>query len=152
EEFDSRLVLLAAGELTPDEAADVADHLAHCPRCAEALERERELVECFAESRVEPDATLLASCRAGLEDALDRQEERGWLRRVAGVFLPAGGLAPRPAWSAALLVLVGFSVGMLGPRLLQRPVVASHDARDSTSPVTTASDANSGSGMMPIDL
>src|ERR1700720_2226398 len=111
EEFDSRLMLLAAGELTPDDEADVADHLKHCARCVEALERERELVECFAASRIEPDAALLASCRSGLEDALDRQEERSWLRRIANIFLPAGGLAPRPAWSAALLVLSGFFVG-----------------------------------------
>ena len=122
EEFDSRLMLLAAGELTPDEEADVADHLKHCARCMEALERERELVECFAASRIEPDAALLASCRSSLEDALDRQEERSWLRRITNVFLPAGGLSPRPAWSAALLVLVGFSVGILGPRFLQRTI------------------------------
>src|ERR1700751_124248 len=121
DEFDERLVLLAAGELAPDEEADVADHLKHCGRCSEALERERELVECFAASRIEPDAALLASCRSGLEDALDRQEERSWVRRLANVFLPAGAFAPRPAWSAALFVLVGFSVGILGPRLLQRP-------------------------------
>jgi len=151
EEFDSRLVLLAAGDLTPDEEADVADHLAHCSRCKEALERERELVECFAQSRIEPDASLLASCRADLEDALDRQEERSWLRRIAGVFLPAGGLAPRPAWSAALLVLVGFSVGMLGPRLLQRSVIDPHDAADNSS-VSRGNSGGTGNEMMPIDL
>jgi len=153
EEFDSRLVLLAAGELAPDEEADVADHLTHCPCCAEALERERELVECLAQSRIEPDAALLASCRSGLEDALDRQEERSWLRRIANVFLPAGGLAPRPAWSAALLVLVGFSVGMLGPRLLQRPVVVANDS--SSPPNETESligTPRTNSEMMPVDL
>jgi hypothetical protein len=139
EEFDSRLMLLAAGELTPDEEADVADHLKHCTRCVEALERERELVECFAASRIEPDAALLASCRSGLEDALDRQEERSWIRRIANVFLPAGGLAPRPAWSAALLVLVGFSVGILGPRFLQRPTVASGDSDLGASSDSTSS-------------
>src|ERR1700722_7331307 len=128
EEFDSRLMLLAAGELTPDEEADVADHLKHCARCVEALEREREWVECFAGSRIEPDAALLASCRSGLEDALDRQEERSWLRRITNVFLPAGALAPRPAWSAALLLLLGFSVGILGPRFLQRPAAVSGDS------------------------
>jgi anti-sigma factor RsiW len=133
EEFDARLMLLAAGELTPDDEADVADHLKHCARCSEALERERELVECFAASRIEPDAALLASCRSGLEDALDRQEERSWLRRVTNVFLPAGGLAPRPAWSAALLVLVGFSVGILGPRFLQRPAAVSGDSDSAAS-------------------
>ena len=83
-EFDSRLVLLAARELTPDEEADVADHLAHCPRCTLAVERERELAVCFAPSRIESDAVLLASCRSGLEDALDSQEERSWARRIAG--------------------------------------------------------------------
>jgi len=160
EEFDERLVLLAAGELTPDEEADVADHLKHCACCSEALERERELVECFAASRIEPDAALLASCRSGLEDALDRQEERSWVRRLANVFLPAAALAPRPAWSAALLVLVGFSVGILGPRLLQRPAAVSGDS-DSVASSNAAGSPNfapqflnssSAGGTSPIDL
>ena len=147
EESDSRLVLLAAGELTPDDEADVTDHLRHCPRCSGVLERERELVECFAASRIEPDAALLASCRSGLEDALDRQEERSWPRRIANIFLPAGGLAPRPAWSAALLVLVGFSVGILGPRFFQRPTAGSGDPNSMAS-----SDAAGSAGTAPIDL
>jgi hypothetical protein len=159
EEFDSRLVLLAAGELAPDEEADVADHLKHCACCTEALERERELVECFAASRIEPDAALLASCRSSLEDALDRQEERSWVRRIANVFLPAGGLAPRPAWSAALLVLVGFSVGILGPRLLQRPAAVSGDS-DSVASSDAAGSPNfapqfpntGANGAAPFDL
>ena len=159
EEFDSRLILLAAGELTPDEEADVADHLKHCARCTEALERERELVDCFAASRIEPDAALLASCRSGLEDALDRQEERSWLRRITNVFLPAGGLAPRPAWSAALLMLVGFSVGILGPRFLQRPagfqVIPIQRLRRANQLVRDSNFANSSlptAGSMPVDL
>ncbi|HWZ53363.1 MAG TPA: zf-HC2 domain-containing protein [Candidatus Acidoferrales bacterium] len=160
EEFDSRLVLLAAGELAPDEEADVADHLAHCPRCVQALEREREWVECFAASRIEPDAALLASCRSGLEDALDRQEEHSWFRRFANVFLPAGGLAPRPAWSAALLVLVGFSVGVLGPRFLQHAPATSVDS-NSPSSADTPNSSNFASGfpssgpmggLTPVDL
>ena len=159
EEFDSRLVLLAAGELTPDDEADVTDHLRHCPRCSGVLERERELVECFAASRIEPDAALLASCRSGLEDALDRQEERSWLRRIANIFLPAGGLAPRPAWSAALLVLVGFSVGILGPRFFQRPAAGSGDSNSMASSDATGSAdfaaqpfSNGANGTAPIDL
>jgi hypothetical protein len=156
EEFDSRLVLLAAGELTPDESADVADHLAHCARCTEALEREQEFIGCLAESRVEPDAALLAACRSGLEDALDRQEERSWVRRLTNVFVPNGALAPRPAWSAALLVMIGFSVGILGPRFLQRPAalsvdpnaVASTDSNGSSS--ISAAPANE--GVVPVDL
>ena len=157
EEFDSRLVLLAAGELTPDERADVADHLAHCTRCTEALAREQELVGFLSNNRIEPDAALLASCRAGLEDSLDRQEERSWIRRLTNVFVPNGALAPRPAWSAAVLVMIGFSVGILGPRFLQRraPItdnsipIASADSSDSSS--ISPSPASEG-GVTPLDL
>jgi len=154
-EFEAQLVLLAAGELTPAEGVDVADHLKHCSRCCEALERERVLAECFAASRIEPDAALLASCRSGLEDALDRQEERSWLRKITSVFVPAGALAPRPAWSAALLLLIGFSVGVLGPRFLQHRVVsgdgvpmASGDSSGSIQPYTSTASV----GSAPIDL
>ncbi|MGH9747642.1 MAG: HEAT repeat domain-containing protein [Candidatus Acidiferrales bacterium] len=157
EEFDERLVLLAAGELTPDETADVEDHLAHCARCAEALECDQEFVALLPQSRMEPDAALLASCRSGLEDALDRQEERSWPRRIANIFLPAGGLAPRPAWSAALLVMIGFSVGILGPRFL-RPSSQSKgnpntafNADPNGSTVVTPSPVSEG-GVVPIDL
>jgi HEAT repeats/Putative zinc-finger len=123
-EFEPALVLLAAGELDPAEQAELAAHLAHCPRCAQMLEKEKELLALLAEHRAEPDAALLAGCRAGLEDALDREEDRGSLRQIIGAILPAGWIAPRPAWSAAILLLLGFSVGMLGPRLLRQPVAS----------------------------
>jgi hypothetical protein len=121
-EFEQQLVLLVAGELNPAERAEVDDHIQHCEGCTATLTRERELIEFFATQRLEPDAALLASCRASLEDALDRQEERGWLRRILGGNLPSGWLVPRPAWSAALLLLMGFSIGILAPRALRHPV------------------------------
>ena len=122
-EFEAMLALLVADELNPAEQAELAEHLAHCTRCAETLERERELLAFMAERRTEPDAALLASCRAGLEDALDREEERRSLRGLIARIVPGGWIAPRPAWSAALLLLLGFSVGILGPRLFRQPVV-----------------------------
>ncbi len=132
--FEPLLVLYAAGEeLDPAEEAEVAGHLARCATCAGSLEREKELLALLAAHRNGPDASLLASCRADLEDALDRQEERGSLRRLLGRLAPVGWLAPRPAWSAAVLVLIGFSVGILGPRFL------SH----SPSPALTATPSNS---------
>ena len=90
---------------------------AQCSMCSAALDRERELVSLLAAEHAEPDAALLASCRAGLQDALDRGEERGWLHRTLASFLPSSFLSPRPAWSAAVLLLIGFSVGVLGPAL-----------------------------------
>lgn len=117
-DMEELLVLAAAGqELDPAEQAEVSEHLAHCTVCADSFEKERELLAVISAQHSEPDAALLASCRAGLEDALDRQEERGWLRRSLATFVPTSWTSPRPAWSAAVLVIVGFSVGIFGPRL-----------------------------------
>ena len=123
-EWQPLLVLVAGSEeIGPAEQAGLAIHLAHCARCSEALDREKELLALLAAHQIEPDATLLASCRASLEDALDREEEGGWWRRSVGSLLPSTWLSPRPAWSAALLLMFGFTVGMLGPRLLRHPVL-----------------------------
>ena len=120
-DMEPLLVLFVAGqELDPAEQAEVAEHVAHCPNCAAALDREKNLLACLAAHHVEPNAALLASCRAGLEDALDRDEETGWLRRRFGSFIPASWISPRPAWSAALLLAIGFSVGIFGPRFFDR--------------------------------
>jgi hypothetical protein len=117
------LTLLAAGdELDPAGQTGLAAHLADCAACSAALERERELLALLAAHREEPGADLLANCRASLADALDREEERGWLRRSFGLLLPESWLVPRPAWSAAILVMIGFSVGFFGLRLLRRPL------------------------------
>lgn len=120
-EWEPLLMLAAAGEeLDAAEEANVAEHVAHCESCAAALKREKELLRVMAEQRVEPEAALLASCRAKLEDALDREEETGWLRRRIGALVPTSWISPRPAWSAALLLLLGFAAGLLGPRFLER--------------------------------
>jgi anti-sigma factor RsiW len=147
EDFEPQLVLFLAGELDPSEQADLGEHIAHCAVCAAALEREKELLALVVEHRAEPDAAMLASFRAGLDDALDREEERGRLRRWIGPLLPSSWLAPRPAWSAALLLVMGFSVGILGPRLLRHPSAANPPI-DSASTETLTSEP----AIHPIDL
>ncbi len=114
-EFEERIVLYAAGELDGTEKEDVEEHLKQCAPCAAALEHERRLLAAVSEcAPSEPDAHLLASCRAGLADALDEAGERGaWMRWVKP--LAPNWFALHPAWSAALLLLVGFSVGSLVP-------------------------------------
>jgi hypothetical protein len=123
DEWQPLLMLSAAGgELEPAEQARLGAHVASCASCAAALGNERELLALLSGQHSEPDAALLASCRLSLDDALDREEERGWLRRALAMRLPSNWLAPRPAWSAAVLLIVGFSVGAAVPRLLHRPV------------------------------
>ena len=118
--FEPLLMLYAAGdELDPAEHAEVVDHILHCTECNEALEREKQFLSVLAANRSNPDATMLASCRAGLVDALDRTEDGGWLKRALRL-APVGWISPRPAWSAGLLLLLGFSVGMFGPRLFTK--------------------------------
>lgn len=146
-EFELIRVLAAAGEeLDVAEQAELADHLSYCGACKAELERERDLLAAMAAHRAEPDATLLASCRTGLLDALDRGEERGWLRRAIASILPTNSLAPSPAWSAALLILIGFSVGVLGPRYF-RPRAVTHSAQnDSASGGANSEEASDTSG------
>ena len=68
---------------------------------------------------------------------------------MIGAIFPSDWLAPRPAWSAAILLLIGFSVGMLGPRLLRRPAPARGSIASAPSAATenAADPANS-----PVDL
>lgn len=141
--FEPLLILTAAGEeLDAAEQAEVNEHLAHCTACSETLEQEKDLLLLLAANRREPDAVMLASCRASLEDALDRQEERSWLRRMAGAFAPLGWLSARPAWSAALLVMIGFSVGILGPRLMTHPGASPAAANVATNVITSSDSAD----------
>src|SRR5580700_6811393 len=117
--FEERWTLFTAGELDTSEVAEMKSHLVACKRCNETLAQENALVALLSSNRMEPDAALLAGCRASLEDALDREEEHGWLRRTVGALLPTSWISPAPAWSAAVLLLIGFSVGVVGPRILQ---------------------------------
>ncbi len=131
------LTLFAAGdELEPAEQARVSAHVARCSACSSALDSEKQLFSMLAGGRSEPDAALLAGCRTGLQDALDSDEERGWLGRAVAGLVPSSWLAPRPAWGAALLLLFGFSVGVFGPRLLrhsQPPIAPNCNATTSNA-------------------
>lgn len=155
-EFEPRLTLFAAGELDAAEIAEVNDHLLHCAGCNATLTRENELLALLASNHVEPDAALLAGCRASLEDALDQEEERGWLRRTIGALVPFNWIAPAPAWSAALLLLTGFAVGILGPRLLRHPVTPGSAitpiASTSAGSVATVTNSNDPADLTPGSL
>jgi hypothetical protein len=115
-----RSLTAAGGELDAAEESRLAAHLAQCAVCSADIAREKEMFALLASQHVEPDAALLANCRAGLQDALDREEDRGWIARSLGILLPSSWTSPRPAWSAAILLLIGFSVGLFAPRLLLR--------------------------------
>ena len=156
-EFEIKLSLLAADELELPESEEMQKHIQACEGCRTAFQQESEVLSLLASNRSEPDANFLASCRAELFDSLDQQEERSWLRRITGAFLPASWLSPQPAWSAAFLLIIGFAVGLFGPRLLRpRPATPNQNANGvltAEQPVDNASDSGlPNSAISSLDL
>ena len=142
-EWQPLLMLSAAGdELEPAQQARLAAHLAQCSACAATLAEETEVLALLRAHRSDPDAATLAGFRAGLDDTLDRLEEGGWLRRAFGTRVMWNWLVPGPAWSAALLLIVGFAVGAFAPRFVRHPAV---NVATGTIPPADAATLSSGS-------
>jgi HEAT repeats/Putative zinc-finger len=112
-EFERRLTLYVWQELEASDRDAVERHVAACPACAAALARERTLLEQLSALDPEqPSDLLVAQCRRTLSRHLDRAESSArWWERVRAAFRPATWLAARPAWTVAVLVLVGFFAG-----------------------------------------
>jgi hypothetical protein len=110
------LVFYACDEVEPAEREQIDAHLAVCASCAAQLDEEREmhtaLVSTFQPAdQLDPSGALLAQCRSELSELLDDLSAPplrehwmpfGWVRRW---------MALRPAWSAAVLILLGLAVG-----------------------------------------
>ena len=110
------LVFHVCEEVDDNERELIETHLASCDACSKQLAEEKEFHSAMVsapQSADELDASgiLLSQCRSELEEALDDLsapplEEHwrpfGWLRRW---------MALRPAWSGAMLVLVGILAG-----------------------------------------
>ena len=132
EEYEHLLVFYVCDELEAGERAAVEQHIGGCAACAAALARELRLHQAMAAAerpaeQLDPSDLLLTQCRSVLAEALDdaeaKRSRQGWLGGVR----PANWLAwlsrkllvrsfvRHPAWSAALLVLLGVVVGRLAP-------------------------------------
>lgn len=119
------LVFYTCEEVSEDERERIETHLANCKACAEQLAEEKEfhsILAAVAQTAEELDGSgiLLSQCRSELAETLDdlsapllqeRWRPFGWLRRW---------MALRPAWSGALLVLVGVLAGTQLVSLLQQ--------------------------------
>ena len=120
--FEAVSVLYAAGELEVPLRAAVEAHAAVCPNCAAVLQRERQLAEILGagdKSAAEPDASdlLLASCRTQLSKTLDAEAARllGWRQWLRPrTWAAALALDFHPAWSVAVLLLIGAISGLAG--------------------------------------
>jgi hypothetical protein len=118
------LVFYVLDETSDSERHQIEAHLANCAACSAQLAEEKKLLTALTaapQSADELDSSgiLLSQCRSELEEALDdlsapplQEHWRpfGWLRRW---------MALRPAWSGALLVLMGVLAGTQLLPLLQ---------------------------------
>src|SRR5437762_6145849 len=114
------LVFYTCDEVSDRERKQIEAHVANCRACAAQLAEENDLQEAMVARRQPADeldssGMLLSQCRSELAEALDdlsappiQEHWRpfGWLHRW---------MALRPAWSGALLVLVGV---LAGPQLV----------------------------------
>src|SRR5205807_10046040 len=110
------LVFYVCDEVSDEEREGIETHLANCQACSAQLAEEKDFHSTLTSAppsadELEASGILLAQCRSELEEVLDdlsappiQEHWRpfGWLRRW---------MALRPAWSGALLVLVGIVVG-----------------------------------------
>ncbi len=110
------LVFYACDEVSDKERKQIETHVAICRACAAQLAEENHLHEGMIAAlhpadEFDSSGILLSQCRSELAEALDdlsappiQEHWRpfGWLRRW---------MALRPAWSGALLILLGIIVG-----------------------------------------
>lgn len=114
-EIAELLVFYVYDEVSKDERARVERHLAKCPNCQAQLAEEKEFhatLTSLPRADGQVDSILLSQCRSELAEKLDdlqhpREKEEmpafGWFRRW---------MALHPAWSAAVLVLLGLAAGV----------------------------------------
>jgi hypothetical protein len=122
-EMKHRAVLYACDELETPARAAIEEHAAECAECAALLVRERELWAILAaQPAEEPSAVLLAQCRGELSDALDELVPKGLWQRFTDALRPKKWFALRPAWGAALCLLLGIALGVGVPRWLKQGV------------------------------
>jgi hypothetical protein len=123
-EFERLVVFYACDELQPAEREAVEQHAATCGACAASLASEKQLIAALAAQQpAEPSAVLLAQCRGELADKLDEisPAAASFAGRVKAWLRPEAWTAVRPAWSAALFVLLGITLGITLPRWLASP-------------------------------
>jgi HEAT repeat protein/putative zinc finger protein len=121
------LVFYVCDEVSDDERQLIETHLATCKACSGQLAEEKEFHSTLVSTpqtadELDASGILLSQCRSELEEALDDLsapplEEHwrpfGWLRRW---------MALRPAWSGAMLVIVGILAGaQLVPWMQRNP-------------------------------
>lgn len=117
-ELEPLIPLYVWEELEESFRVQLDAHVKNCAACAQALEREQQLDRAITACEpAEPPASLLAQCRSELAETLEAiPEMRSVWTRLYEALRPSSWFALHPAWSAAMLVLIGVVLGQVVPR------------------------------------
>lgn len=145
EEVERLAVFYAWDELDASERAAVEAHAQQCPACSASLVRELRLRQAIATvepaaDQLDPSGLLLARCRSELPEILDDASEASDRASGWSVFRPVNWFVRfsmgHPAWSAALLVLMGVTLGAVVPQWYRSQMI---DKREITGMTVSAS-------------
>ena len=111
------LVFYACGELDDNEQALVQQHLAVCTACSAQLSEEKNLQTLLASLPQDADqldsaGVLLSQCRSELAETLDDLVRPPVLEKTPVFSALRRWMALRPAWSGAVLVVLGLILGV----------------------------------------
>ena len=129
------LVFYACGELDDSEQALVQQHLACCAACTAQLSEEKNFQSLFGSlpqdaDRLDSAGVLLSQCRSELAENLDNLVRPPVLEKTPVFSAFRRWMALRPAWSGAVLVVLGLLVGVQASQW--------YSARNSANPLDEA--------------
>lgn len=159
-EVERDLALYLSDDLSAEVRAAFDDHLRACTACSSALASARDLLALLEVRPVaDPPPVLLNSCRDELQEMLDavppgRRSRWKWFLHAID---PTNWILAHPAWSAALLIVVGVSLGYAAPGLIRQvnqtaeaqPLFTVTPASDNLCPDDMKVSYDPGSGQQP---
>lgn len=163
QEREEEISLYLWDELSDDQCDALELHLDQCAACRAAVRSERKLLGLLhAAAPSDPPLELLTQCRVELAEKLEQTTMPGFWKRLATVVWPrgwrwsfSGWMAAHPAFSAAMLVLLGVSVGAAVPWGFSRPAEFPQSPSPGTqivrAPASTMP-ADFGAGLPAIDF
>jgi len=116
-EISPLLVFYACEEVDEQERASIESHLAVCPNCQAQLAEEHEFLSAVesgrqASGKLDSSGMLLSQCRSELAEKLDDLASPPVKEKVPAFHWLRRWMTVHPAWSGALLVLVGLLAGV----------------------------------------
>ena len=126
--IQDKLLEYVYGELKPEDAVRVEQHLKDCPECAAALKDIEFTRKVFhrAEARVPSNHTVEKLCDAAAEAARLNEHPQEKRRRVIPLF-SADVLRPFLAGAASVMILIGMASWIFKPGIYTRDVPSSRE-------------------------